>query len=124
MTALSKALALAIGSAIVYTVVSKIAEKFEAQPTQDDIDELTDEVMDEFEDEFDDDIIENVFYRIRKGFETYMAAQTCIIKERISICKEVLNNAQNRFTLGIMVLATGVGIGGGLIASACIKLPE
>lgn len=39
-------------------------------------------------------------------------------------CREILNNAQNRLTLGVVVLAAGVGIGGGLIASAYIKLPE
>lgn len=39
-------------------------------------------------------------------------------------CKEVLNNAQNRLTIGVVVLAAGVGIGGGLITSAYIKLPE
>lgn len=115
MTALSKALVFAIGSAIVYTVVSKIAEKIEYQSTQDDTDEI-----DEFEDEFDDEVIENVFYRIRKGFEEYMSAQANEIREKLNFYREVLNSAQTRLTLGIVTVA----IGGGLIASAYIKLPE
>lgn len=120
MTTLSKALVFAIGSAVVYTVVTKIAEKICYQPTQDDVEYITEEVMDEFEDEFDDEVIENVFYRIRKGFEEYMSAQANEIREKFNFCREVLNSAQTRLTLGIVTVA----IGGGLIASAYIKLPE
>lgn len=45
-------------------------------------------------------------------------------KEKIGFCKEIMNNAQNRMTLGIIILSAGVGIGGGLIASAYVKLSE
>lgn len=120
MTTLSKVLIFAVGSAIVYTVVSKIADKIEYQSTQDDADEFTDEIMEELEDEFDDEVIENVFYRIRKGFREYMSAQANEIREKFNFCREVLNSAQTRLTLGIVTVA----IGGGLIASAYIKLPE
>lgn len=42
----------------------------------------------------------------------------------IDDCKMALSTTQNRLVVGVIVLAAGVGIGGGLIASAYIKLPE
>lgn len=120
MNNLCKALMVAMGSAIVYAVVTKVAEKICDQPTQDDIEDITEEVMGELEDDFDEDFVENVFYRIRKEIKDFMAAQTSGVKEKVGLCREVLNNAQNRLTLGIITVA----IGGGLIASAYIKLPE
>lgn len=120
MNNLCKALMVAVGSAVVYSVVTKVAEKICGQPTQDDIEDIAEEVMEEFEDDFDEEVAENVFCKIGKEIKKYMAAQTSAIKEKIGLCKEILNSAQNRLTLGIITVA----IGGGLIASAYIKLPE
>lgn len=124
MNNLCKALVIAVGSAIVYSVVTKVAEKICEQPTQDDIEDITEEVMEEFEDDFDEEVVENVFCKIGKEIKKYMTAQTSGIKEKVGFCKEVLNNAQNRMTLGIVILTAGIGVGGGLIASAYIKMPE
>lgn len=120
MNNLCKALLVAVGGVIVYAVATKVADKFCDQPTQDDIeDELDEEVDGETA-----EVVKNIFHKIGKGINGYMAAQTTGIKEKIGFCKEVLNSAQNRLTIGIIVLASGIGIGSGLIASACIKLPE
>lgn len=43
--------------------------------------------------------------------------------EKIATCKEVLSSAQNRLVLGLVILGTGIGIGGSLIASAYIRVP-
>lgn len=101
MNNLCKALVAIAGSAVVYAVVTKVAEKFCEKPTQDDIEDITEEVMEELEDDFDEEVAENIFHRIGKEIK-----------------------AQNRLTIGIVVLAAGIGIGGGLIASAYVKLPE
>lgn len=37
---------------------------------------------------------------------------------------EILSNAQNRLILGFIVLGVGVGLGGGLIASSFIRIPD
>lgn len=134
MTRFSKVLLIAIGGAIVYKVASKIANKLAECPADEDVEEdidaeIVDEVADEdieFDEEAENDnsYVDYIFYKIRKGIKAYMAAQTNCVKEKINLCKEVLNNTQNRLTLGVIVLATGIGIGGGLIASAYVRLSE
>lgn len=41
-----------------------------------------------------------------------------IVSDRIQECKEILSSAQNRLILGLILL----GIGGGLVSSAFIKV--
>ena len=43
--------------------------------------------------------------------------------DKIQACKEVLTDAQNRLVIGLIILGAGIGIGGGLIASAYLKVP-
>ena len=51
--------------------------------------------------------------KIRRGIKHFM-------KERVQVCKEVLSNAENRLVLGLILLGTG----GGLVASAYIRVPS
>lgn len=51
--------------------------------------------------------------RIGKGIKRFM-------DEKIEACKEILNSANNRLILGLIF----IGLGGGLIASAYIRIPE
>lgn len=46
------------------------------------------------------------------------------ITEKMKACEEILSCAQNRLILGFIILGAGVGIGGGLIVSAYIRVPE
>lgn len=50
------------------------------------------------------------------------------MKDGIKECGKILLNAQNRLTLGLIILGAGVGIGiglgGGLIVSAYVRVPE
>ena len=46
------------------------------------------------------------------------------IEEKVQMCKEMLRDAQNRLIVGLVILGVGVGIGGGLIASAYIRVSE
>lgn len=39
---------------------------------------------------------------------------------KIQACKEILSSAQNRLILGLILAGVGIGLGGGLIASAYI----
>ena len=52
-----------------------------------------------------------------KGVQRY-------IEEKVQMCKEMLRDAQNRLIVGLGILGVGVGIGGGLIASAYIRVSE
>ena len=52
-----------------------------------------------------------------KGVKRYM-------EEKVQMCKEMLRDAQNRLIVGLVILGAGVGIGGGLIASAYIRVSE
>ena len=45
-----------------------------------------------------------------------------IVTDKIQECKEILSSAQNRLILGLMILGVGIGLGGGLISSAYIKV--
>lgn len=53
--------------------------------------------------------------KIGKGIKKFM-------NDKIQACKDVLTDAQNRLVIGLIVLGAGVGIGGGLIASAYIRI--
>ena len=44
------------------------------------------------------------------------------VTDKIQECKEILSSAQNRLILGLMILGIGIGLGGGLISSAFIKV--
>ena len=46
------------------------------------------------------------------------------IEEKVQMCKKMLRDAQNRLIVGLVILGAGVGIGGGLIASAYIRVSE
>lgn len=46
------------------------------------------------------------------------------IKKNVSACKTALKLRENRLITGLLMLGAGVGIGGSLIVSAYIKLPE
>lgn len=46
------------------------------------------------------------------------------MNEKINTCKEILSSAQNRLILGILILTTGIGVGGGLIISAYVSVPK
>lgn len=124
MNNLCKALMIAVGSAITYVVVTKVAEKIGEQPAQDDIEDVTEEVMEELEDDFDEEVVENMFCRIRKEIKEYMKQAANASKERLELCLNFVSDPKNRLALGVVVLCTGVGIGGGLIASAYVKMPE
>lgn len=44
--------------------------------------------------------------------------------EKIRTYQEILSSAQNRLILGIMIMTTGIGAGGGLIISAYVHTPK
>lgn len=54
--------------------------------------------------------------KIGKGIKKF-------VNDKIQACKEVLTDAQNRLVIGLIILCAGIGIGGGLIASAYLKVP-
>ena len=47
-----------------------------------------------------------------------------VMDEKIKTCQEILSSAQNRLIMGLVILGLGVGLGGGLIASAYIRVPK
>lgn len=55
-----------------------------------------------------------MFRKIGKGIKKF-------VTEKVQACKEILSSARNRLTLGLVILGAGIGIGGGLIASAYIQ---
>ena len=57
-----------------------------------------------------------MFRKIGKGIKKF-------VSDKIQTCKEVLTEAQNRLVIGLVILGAGIGIGGGLIASAYLKVP-
>ena len=57
-----------------------------------------------------------MFRKIGKGIKKF-------VSDKIQTCKEVLTEAQNRLVIGLVILGSGIGIGGGLIASAYLKVP-
>lgn len=65
--------------------------------------------------------IKSILSKTRKGIKKF-------VEEKIEACKEILSSAQNRLTLGLMILGIGVGVGvglgGTLILSAYMKVPE
>lgn len=52
---------------------------------------------------------------IGKGIKRFMS-------EKVQTCKEVLTDAQNRLIIGLIILGAGIGIGGGLIVSAYVRV--
>lgn len=61
-----------------------------------------------------------MFEKIKKGLKGVKR----YMEERVQMCKEMLRDAQNRLIVGLVILGAGVGIGGGLIASAYIRVSE
>lgn len=61
--------------------------------------------------------IKSILSKTRKGIKKF-------VEEKIKACKEILSSAQNRLTLGLMIFGVGVGLGGALILSAYMKVPE
>lgn len=45
-----------------------------------------------------------------------------LVDNKIEACKEILLEAQNRLILGLTIFGIGIGLGGGLIASAYIRV--
>ena len=43
---------------------------------------------------------------------------------KIEILKEVLSDRENRLVVSTIILSMGIGIGGGLIASAYVRVPQ
>lgn len=58
-----------------------------------------------------------MFQRIGKGIKRF-------VEDKVQVCKEALSCAQNRLILGLIILGAGIGIGGGLIASAYIRVED
>lgn len=61
--------------------------------------------------------IKSILSKTRKGIKKF-------VEKKIEACKEILSSAQNRLTLGLMIFGVGVGLGGTLILSAYMKVPE
>ena len=61
-----------------------------------------------------------MFEKIKKGLKGVKR----YMEEKVQMCKEMLRDAQNRLIVGLVILGAGVGIGGGLIASAYIRVYE
>lgn len=61
-----------------------------------------------------------MFEKIKKGLKGVKR----YMEEKVQTCKEMLRDAQNRLIVGLVILGAGVGIGGGLIASAYIRVSE
>ena len=61
-----------------------------------------------------------MFEKIKKGLKGVKR----YMEEKAQMCKEMLRDAQNRLIVGLVILGAGVGIGGGLIASAYIRVSE
>ncbi len=61
-----------------------------------------------------------MFEKIKKGLKGVKR----YMEEKVQMCKEMLRDAQNRLIVGLVILGAGVGIGGGLIASAYIRVSE
>lgn len=60
-------------------------------------------------------MLKNVILNIQKGMRK-------VVNDNILACKEVLSSAQNRLIIGLILFGLGVGLGGGLIASAFIHV--
>ena len=61
-----------------------------------------------------------MFEKIKKGLKGVKR----YMEEKVQMCKGMLRDAQNRLIVGLVILGAGVGIGGGLIASAYIRVSE
>lgn len=61
-----------------------------------------------------------MFEKIKKGLKGVKR----YMEEKVQMCKEMLRDAQNRLIVGLVILGAGIGIGGGLIASAYIRVSE
>ena len=62
-------------------------------------------------------MLKNRLRNLGKGIKKF-------VTDKIQECKEILSSAQNRLILGLMILGIGIGVGGGLISSAYIKVAD
>ena len=62
-------------------------------------------------------MLKNRLRNLGKGIKKF-------VTDKIQECKEILSSAQNRLILGLMILGIGIGLGGGLISSAYIKVAD
>ncbi len=76
------------------------------------------------------EMIKNAFKEAKRLMDKRLEVEAEVKKEVIATCKEavkaVMNNRQNRVTVGMIVTGVGVGVaivGGTLIASAYIHVP-
>lgn len=61
-------------------------------------------------------MLRNKVLELGKGIKKFM-------DERLQACGLILSSAHYRLILGLIILGLGVGLGGGLIASAYITVP-
>lgn len=59
----------------------------------------------------------DILQKAGRGIRRFMS-------EKVNTCKEILSSAQNRLILGILIMTTGIGVGGGLIISAYAPMPK
>ena len=61
----------------------------------------------------------DILQKAGRGVKKFMS-------EKINTCKEILSSAKNRAILGaiIIIMMTGIGVGGGLLISAYMPMPK
>lgn len=60
-------------------------------------------------------MLKRTFLKLRKGIKGF-------VDNKIQACKDILVDAQNRLVIGLIIFGIGIGLGGGLIASAYIRV--
>ena len=61
-------------------------------------------------------MLRNKVLELGKGIKKFM-------NEKLQACGVILSSAQYRLILGLIIFGLGIGLGGGLIASAYIMAP-
>ncbi len=56
-------------------------------------------------------------------FKNFCKEVKRFVDKKVEVCKEIMANPQNRLVAGLIIIGAGIGIGGGLIASAYIHVP-
>lgn len=84
-------------------------------------------INEELIDEVSEDLVEestNVIKKVIREVKEYMNNKVTVVTETIQFCKDILSSGSYRATLGVVIICAGVGIGGGLVASAYIPMPN